>query len=159
LVNKVVPGCFFDPSPPVALPDELLSTVDIIKPDTKEAQVITGIAVHDRDTARVAAKQLLQRGVQIVTVQAGNEGDLLVWREGECWLPRIPLKSVDSTGAGDAFVAALTVALIEGYSLEEAGPFARATAALTTTKLGARPALPTRQEVAALLVHINRNTL
>ncbi|QBD78714.1 ribokinase [Ktedonosporobacter rubrisoli] len=140
----------FDPAPPVPLPDELLSMVDIIKPDTKEAQVITGVAVSDRESASEAARQLLARGVKIAAVQAGEQGDLLLWRNGECWLPRIPVKSVDATGAGDTFVAALAVALAQGHNLNEAGPFASAAAALATTKFGARPALPRREEVLAL---------
>ncbi len=74
-----------------------------------------------------------------------------VWRGGELFLPRFPVKSIDATGAGDAFAAALAVALAEGRSLEEAGPFASAAAAMKTTKLGAQPGLPDRAAVMALL--------
>src|SRR5436190_12820 len=74
------------------------------------------------------------------------------WRQP--WLPRISVKAVDTTGAGDTLAAALAVAFVEGRSLDEAGPFASAAAALTTTKLGARPALPYRQQVEDLLSHI-----
>jgi ribokinase len=141
----------FDPAPVAPLPAELFELVDVIKPDAKEAQAITGIEVQNRDTARQAAKHLLQRGVKVVAIQAGSQGNLLIWQEGECWLPRIPVKRVDATGAGDAFAAALAVALAEGRRLQEAGPFANAAAALTTTKFGARPALPHRQAVENLL--------
>jgi ribokinase len=61
------------------------------------------------------------------------------------------VKSVDATGAGDAFAAALAVMIANGRTLEEAGPFASAAAALATTKLGAQAALPRREEVLALL--------
>lgn len=140
-----------DPSPPQPLTDELLRQVDLIKPDSREAEALTQIPVRDRASARAAANQLLDRGVGAVAVQAGEEGDLIVWRGGERFLPRFPVKSVDATGAGDAFVAALAVALGEGRPLEEAGPFASAAAALTTTKLGAQAALPDRAAVMALL--------
>jgi ribokinase len=146
-----------DPSPPIKLPDELFQKVDVIKPDTKEAESITGIHVQDQATAKQAAEKLLQKGVKIVAVQAGDTGDLLVWQAGECWLPRIPVHSIDATGAGDAFAAALAVALVEGKSLQEAGLFANATAALATTKLGGRPSLPRRNEVLDLLEH-SRNS-
>jgi ribokinase len=146
-----------DPAPPMKLPDELFQQVGVIKPDTKEAEVITGVHVQDRATAKQAAEKLLQKGVKIVAIQAGDAGDLLVWQDGECWLPRIPVHSIDATGAGDAFAAALAVALTEGKSLQEAGPFASATAALATTKLGGRPSLPRRNEVLDLLQHIRNS--
>lgn len=141
----------FDPAPAAKVSDELLQLVDILKPDAKEAYTLTGITVHDRDSARAAAQRLLQRGVRIVSIQAGKEGDLLVWQDGEEWLPRFPVQSVDSTGAGDTLAGALATALAMGQSLQDAGRFASAAAALTTTKLGARPALPYRDEVLHLL--------
>ncbi len=63
------------------------------------------------------------------------------------------MKSVDTTGAGDAFAAALAVMLAQGRSLAEAADFANAAAALATTKVGAQAALPRREEVEALLAH------
>jgi len=66
---------------------------------------------------------------------------------------------VDATGAGDALAGALAVAFVEGRSLDEAGPFASAAAALTTTKLGARPALPYRQQVEDLLSRVSGKPL
>ncbi len=144
----------FDPAPAQPVPNQLLCMVDIIKPDAKEAQALTGITVNDRNTARKAALELLKHGIKVVAIQAGTQGDLLIWHGGECWLPRIPVKSVDTTGAGDAFIAALSVALAEDRPLNEAGFFASATAALTTTMLGARPALPRRDDVMALLVQL-----
>jgi ribokinase len=58
---------------------------------------------------------------------------------------------VDTTGAGDAFVAALTVALLEGQAHEDALRFACAAGAQTATRAGAQPSLPTRDEVLARL--------
>ncbi len=140
-----------DPSPPVGLPDELLHQIAVIKPNSREAQALTGIEVKDRTTAHRAAEALLRRGVGAVAVQAGEEGNLIVWREGEMFMAKVPVKSVDATGAGDAFIAALGVMLAEGKSLAEAGPFANAAAALTTTVLGAQAALPYRDAVLQLL--------
>jgi ribokinase len=140
-----------DPSPAQPLSDDLLRQVDLIKPDSSEAEALTQIPVRDRASARAAAQQLLERGVGAVAVQAGEEGDLIVWRGGERFLPHFPVKSVDATGAGDAFAAALAVALAEGRSLEEAGRMASAAAALKTTKLGAQAGLPDRAAVMALL--------
>ena len=63
--------------------------------------------------------------------------------------PRI--EAVDTTAAGDTFTAALTVALVEGQSHEEALQFACAAGAAAATKLGAQPSLPTRDEVTRLM--------
>jgi ribokinase len=140
-----------DPAPPAELPEELFGMLDVIRPNAGEAEALTGVEVADQRTARDAARRLLERGVGTAVVQAGSEGDLMVWGGGECWLPRIPVKSVDATGAGDAFAAAFAVMLAEGRALPEAGRFASGAAALTTTKLGAQAALPRREEVLALL--------
>jgi len=140
-----------DPSPPISLPDELLRVVSLIKPNAREAEALTGIQVRDRDSARDAAKRLLERGVGAVAVQAGDEGNLIVTTEGEYWFPKIPIQSIDATGAGDAFAAALAVGLLEERSWQQAGAWASAAAALKTTKVGAQAGLPTRDQVLALL--------
>jgi ribokinase len=140
-----------DPAPPVAMPDELLPLLTAIRPNAHEAEALTGIRVHDRASAAKAARELQRRGVGIVGTQAGEEGDLLLWHDHEIWLPRLPVKAVDATGAGDAFVAALAVAIAENQRPELAGRFCSAAAALTTTKMGAQPALPFRREVEALM--------
>jgi ribokinase len=156
-VHAVGASIIFDPAPPLDTPEELLPLVTIIKPDAREAEKLTGKKVHNRETARQAAQQLLKRGVKVVSIQAGDEGDLLVWQEQELWLPRLSVKSIDATGAGDTLAGALAVALVEQRSLEDAGHFASAAAALATTKLGARPALPSRQDVEALLSRLHHD--
>jgi ribokinase len=140
-----------DPGPPAPLPDELIACLDLIRPNTSEAQVLTGIRVCDRDSARAAARDLLRRGARAAAVQAGEQGDVLLWEGGELWLPRFEVERVDATGAGDAFASALAVRLAEGAPLPEAGRFASAAAALATTVLGAQASLPRRNAVLALL--------
>lgn len=147
---------FLDPSPPGAVPDSLLAQVDLIKPNAAEARALTGIEVADIEAARVAARQLLERGVGAVVIDLpAADGNLAVWPDGERWVPRIPVASVDATGAGDAFIATLAVLSAEGHSLAEAAPLASAAAALATLKLGAQASLPRRQEVHDLLRRMN----
>lgn len=140
-----------DPGPPAPLPNALIAQLDVIRANMSEAQVLTGIRVRDRASAREAAKDLLRRGVRMVAVQAGEEGDLILTRDGEAWLPRFEVKRLDATGAGDAFASAFAVCLAEGKRLEEAGRFASAAAALATTVLGAQASLPRREAVLRLL--------
>jgi ribokinase len=138
-----------DPAPAVPLPDKFLQRVEVIRPNAAEAGVLTGIEVKDRDS-RAAARALLERGVSAAVVGAEG-GNLLVWPEGERWLEKLPVASVDATGAGDAFAATLAVILAEDRPLEEAATYANAAAALATTKLGAQTALPRHQEVEELV--------
>jgi ribokinase len=151
IAHQVGAKVILDPSPPISLPDELLHKVSLIQPNAREAEVLTGVQVRDRDSARDAAKRLLERGVGAVAVQAGDEGNLIVTSEQEYWFPKIPVKSIDATGAGDAFAAALAVGRLEERSWSEVGVWASAAAALKTTKLGAQAGLPRRDQVLALL--------
>jgi ribokinase len=80
-------------------------------------------------------------------------GNLLVSTEGELWLSHLRVDVVDTTGAGDAFAAALAVGLAEGQSVQNAARFANAVAALATTKLGAQSGFPHRAEVLAFMSH------
>jgi ribokinase len=140
-----------DPAPPASAPRDLLKCVTVIRPNSAEAQTLTGIEVGSAASARKAARKLLGLGVGAVATQAGDAGDLLVWREGEACFPRLPVKAIDATGAGDAFAAGLAVALSEGRSWHESGAFANAAAALATTKFGAQPAMPRRADVLRLM--------
>ena len=140
-----------DPAPPRPLEKSLLKDIDLIKPNASEAKELTGIEVKDRQSARAAAERLLAEGVQAVAIQAGSEGNLLISSEGEHWFPRIPVESIDATGAGDAFAGAMALELARNKSLPEAAKFANVAAALATTKLGAQLSLPRAEDVQALL--------
>jgi ribokinase len=140
-----------DPAPARPLPDELLAMTEVIRPNAGEARTLTGIEVKDRASARAAADTLIRRGARVACVQAGAEGDLLVAGSEEFFLARLPVRSVDATGAGDAFAAALSVAIAEDWDWGRAGAFANAASALATTRLGAQDGLPSRGEVERLL--------
>jgi ribokinase len=88
--------------------------------------------------------------VKAACIEGGHKGNLLVWSGGELWLPRIRVKAVDATGAGDAYAAAFAVAMAEGHPLPAAAQFANAAAALKTTRVGAQAGLPRRKAVLAL---------
>lgn len=136
-----------DPAPPTKMPMELFKFLYAIRPNSDEAEQLTRVKVKNRASARRAAQVLLKKGVQLAAVQAGDAGDLVVSKNEEVLVPRVKVKSVDSTGAGDAFAAGLAVAIAEGMPLREAAHFANVTAALSTTKFGAQAGMPTRGQV------------
>jgi ribokinase len=145
-----------DPAPAAKPPKELLRMVTIIRPNEHEAGALTGVKVNSRESARRAAKRLIGFGIRAAVVAAGAGGNLLVWRDDsdrldELWLPKLPVKTVDATGAGDAFAAAIAVAMAERRPFREAALFANAAGALATTQIGAQPAMPSRKAVLALL--------
>lgn len=140
-----------DPSPVRSLPDELLRRTRVVKPNAQEARALTGIDVRDRGTARQAARALLDRGVALAVVEAGDHGNLFLSNDEEIFVPKLAVPSVDRLGAGDALSAALAVALTESMPLARAARFASAAAALTTRLPGAQTSMPARSEVETLL--------
>ena len=140
-----------DPAPAASPPKDLLPLVDFVRPNAAEAETLSGTAIRNLSDARRAARKLCATGVTAAAIDVPGKGNLLVWPGGERLLPRIKVRSVDATGAGDAFVGAFSVALAEGRSWSAAGEFANAAAAFATTKFGAQSALPNRKQVLRLL--------
>jgi len=140
-----------DPAPPRKIPAELFKLLYAIRPNSDEAEQLTGVKVRDRASARSTAQFLNKRGVKDVAIKAGDRGDLVVSNNEEFLVPRTKVKSVDATGAGDAFAGAFAVAIAENMPLRDAARFANATAALSTMKVGAQAALPSRAQVVRLL--------
>jgi len=138
-----------DPAPARALSDELLSKTFVIKPNETEARVLTGIEVTDADSARRAAAVLLGRGVRHVIITMGSAGYLRADADSAEFVAAPKVKAVDSTAAGDAFTGALAAALTRGRTVREAAVYAGRAAALSVTKMGAQPSMPTAGDVAA----------
>jgi ribokinase len=147
-----------NPAPARALPDELLKLVSILTPNETEAELLTGIAVTDDDSAAQAAEKLRATGVETVIVTLGARGAFVAAASTRALVPSFPVKAVDTTGAGDIFNGALAVALGEGRPLLEAVRFANAAAAISVTRLGAQPSAPYRQEIELLLARPNGTT-
>jgi ribokinase len=96
--------------------------------------------------------ELLHHGGGRVVVTQGARGAEMYHRGVKvAWATPPKITAVDATGAGDAFVGAITVALLEGMEPADALRFACAAGAVAATRAGAQPSLPTRDEVEALL--------
>jgi len=148
-----------NPAPAQALSPEFLALADVLVPNEREASTLTGVAVTDAASAEAAARVLSPDGVPAVVVTLGARGALLWHRRSAMFVPPFAVQAVDATAAGDAFVGALTTALLRAAqgealstaSLRVALREASAAGALTATKRGAQPSLPTRAELDRFL--------
>lgn len=125
---------------------------DILSPNQTEAEQLTGIPVTSWMTAEAAALALHQLGATTVVLKLGELG-ALVHEAGQSavQIAACEIEAVDTTAAGDAFTAALAVAMAGGAVLADATRFACAAGACAAMTLGAQPAMPTRAAVEALL--------
>jgi ribokinase len=136
-----------DPAPAAPLPDGLLPNVAYLTPNESEAERLTGIAVSDEASARRSAERLLAAGAGHVIVTLGTKGALLASADGMKLIPTERVDALDSTAAGDAFNGGLAWALGRGLALEAAVQQACWVGALSATRLGAQPSLPTQDEL------------
>jgi ribokinase len=141
-----------DPAPArTDLPSELYPLIDILTPNQVEAAQLVGFPVTDRDSAIAAAKVLQGRGVTTVIVKLGKQGAFCLSADGAFDIPIFSVTAVDTVAAGDAFNGGLAAGLAEGQLFPDATTQAAAVAALSVTRAGAQPSLPTRSELDAFL--------
>jgi ribokinase len=140
-----------DPAPAQALPEELYSLIDIITPNETEAALLVGFPVENQEDASRAVKVLEERGVGQPIIKMGGKGAFAKIDGKEIVFKTFPVKAVDTVAAGDAFNGALAAALSEEKSIQEAIQWGMAGGALSVTKEGAQPAMPTRNDLLAIL--------
>jgi ribokinase len=145
-----------NPAPARTVSPELLKLVDILVPNETELSLLTGWSVTDGASTEAAARQLIEQGAGMVVVTRGEQGALSVTGTGVQSVPAFNVNVVDTTAAGDAFIAGLAVQLAEDKPIHDALTFANACGALAVTKFGAQTSLPIREEVDKFL-SINKN--
>jgi len=144
--------CILNPAPARQLPPAILRNIDLLTPNQNEAKLLTGISAETIEGAQKAGEALLQMGVPAVIITLGSSGSLLVQKGSSKHIPAFSIPdAVDPSGAGDAFMGGLAIALAEGRTLEEATQFGNASGALSTRKHGAMPAMVSRQELDTFL--------
>jgi ribokinase len=136
-----------NPAPATTLPDDLYKHIWLITPNETEAEILTGIRVHDVPSADDAAEAFKKKGVQNVIITLGSAGAYVKADKFTGMIPAIKVDAVDTTAAGDVFNGALAVAIAEGNDLEEAVQFANKAAAISVTRLGAQASAPYRNEI------------
>jgi ribokinase len=135
-----------NPAPARLLPKEMLSLTDYYIPNLFEMRFLSGRVLKTSEEMEAAARQLLSQGPHTVIVTLGQTGCLIVEAQKTVHVPGIPVRAVDTTGAGDAFIGSLAVFLSEGRLLEDAVRRANAVAALSVTRIGTQASFPSRTE-------------
>jgi ribokinase len=143
-----------DPAPARSdLPSDLYPLIDILTPNQVEAEQLTGLPVNDFDSATQAAIVLQRRGVKTVIVKLGKQGALCHSQTETFQISSFPVQAIDTVAAGDAFNGGLAAAIAIAMPFRQATTQAAAVAALSVTKAGAQPSLPTKAELAEFLTH------
>ena len=128
--------CVVNPAPAQPVDLSALAGLDYFVPNESEAESITGMPVRNVDEAKMCAKKLLSGGVKRIILTLGANGSLLAGGDGMEHVPAFSVKSIDSTGAGDAFIGSFAVFLGEGLPESEAIRRANLYAGLSTTGVG-----------------------
>jgi ribokinase len=133
-----------NPAPGQALDMSEAANADYVIPNETEAEALSGAPVGSVTEASTCAQGLLRSGLRRVIVTLGANGALVVGSEGELHVPPFPLATVDTTGAGDAFIGSLACFLGSGVAEAEAVSRANLYAALSTTGPGTQKSFATR---------------
>lgn len=128
--------CIVNPAPAQPVDMNALAGLDHFIPNESEAETITGMPVRNADDAKKCAEKLLAGGIGRVIITLGSQGSLLAAAGSTEHVPPYAVNSVDSTGAGDAFIGSFAVFLAEGTDEREAVRRANLYAGLSTTGVG-----------------------
>lgn len=147
LAHKYGKIIILNPAPAAKFDQNFIKLVDYIVPNETEACILTGIKVINIDSAREAAKGLLNLGCKNVIITLGEKGVLFVNKDEEIFQGSYKVTPIDSTAAGDSFIGAFAYSLANGFELKKALKLSCAVGALTVTRMGSQPSLPKLKEV------------
>ncbi len=140
-----------DPAPAQAnVLDDVFDKIDFAKPNETELSILTGMPTTTMEEIIIAARSLNEKGIKNVLVTLGKKGSMIVNKE-ECThfeVPQVPI--VDTTAAGDSFIATFAIGLSNGKQIHDSIRFANKVANLVVTREGAQSSIPTKEEVENL---------
>jgi len=141
--------CILNPAPAQPIDVKAIADLDYFVPNESEAETISGLPVRNVDDAKRCAEKLLGGGIRRVLITLGANGALLAGKEGMQHIPAFFMKSVDSTGAGDAFIGSFATFLGEELAETDAVTKANLYAGLSTLGIGTQKSFYDRQRFEA----------
>ena len=131
---------------------DYVSKAAFFTPNETELATLTGMPTNDLDEIKLAAENLISRGVGNLIITLGSKGALWVTAGHSEIVPGMKVKAVDTTGAGDSFIGSFSHYFAEGEDVPTALRHANQYAAMTVTKKGTQKSYPTKTELADMLV-------
>ncbi|MBI3414328.1 MAG: ribokinase [Verrucomicrobia bacterium] len=138
-----------NPAPAKDLPTSLLRLVHFLTPNEVELAHLTGRSGTRKADVIAGARQLLALGAKHVLVTCGARGVCWCNAEAVRWFTPPKVKAIDTVGAGDCFSGVLAASLARGESMDDAIRFAVVAAAISVTRPGAQPSMPSRNEIVS----------
>lgn len=146
-----------NPAPFQPVSDRLLKHITYITPNETEAEQLTGVQVVDEESARMAARILVEKGVTTVIITLGKRGCYVYDSEkGGRLIQGCSINVCDTTGAGDAFTGAFTTYVADGLAIDEAAYRANMVAALSVTRQGTAKSMSTTAELEAFMAKMSQ---
>jgi len=138
-----------NPAPSSEIPDDFFQYIDFFTPNETEASFYFNKPVKNEDDCKVAGKYFLEKGVKNILITLGEKGCYFKNIDEEFLMPASHLNKpvVDTTGAGDAFNGALSVALSQNKTYKQSIEFANLVAGISVTREGAANSMPTKKEI------------
>lgn len=144
---------FLDPAPPEHVTLSAMRAATAITPDLEEGTALAGRSARSKLSPVLSARELVEAGARKVFLKLGADGVLMADTDGVLRIPTLTVDPVDETGAGDVFIAALSVYRAGGGDWHEAARFANAASALSVSRPGL--ALPAHDEVLQAMQQIS----
>ena len=138
-----------NPAPSSEIPDDYFQFFDFFTPNETEASFYLNKSVKNEDDCKVAGNFFLEKGVKNILITLGEKGCYFKNSNEEFLMPASKLNKpvVDTTGAGDAFNGALSVALSQNKTYKQSIEFANLVAGISVTREGAANSMPTKKEI------------
>ncbi|HDB0491598.1 TPA: ribokinase [Staphylococcus aureus] len=137
-----------NPAPAKALPNELLSLIDIIVPNETEAELLSGIKVTNEQSMKDNANYFLSIGIKTVLITLGKQGTYFATKNQSQHIEAYKVNAIDTTAAGDTFIGAFVSRLNKSQdNLADAIDFGNKASSLTVQKHGAQASIPLLEEI------------
>lgn len=142
-------GCIvvLNAAPAIELPEECLSKVDIFVVNEVEAEFYCHEKIDSVEKAKTEIKKMAEKYNNNVIFTLGKDGAVAYENGTIEFIPAMKVDAIETTGAGDSYIGAVSHSIIEGKSLIEACKFATKCSAITVCRMGAQPSMPTLEDV------------
>ena len=142
-------GCIvvLNAAPAIELPEECLSKVDILVVNEVEAEFYCHEKIDSVEKAKTEVKKMAEKYNNNVIFTLGKDGAVAYENGTIEFIPAMKVDAIETTGAGDSYIGAVSHSIIEGKSLIEACKFATKCSAITVCRMGAQPSMPTLEDV------------